>query len=728
LNVEADGTLGRADVWAVTGNFHSELGAVPEIGRTLMPADVDLAAAPAQIAVLGNGFWQRHYGGARDVIGKTIKIEGIPFTVIGVTRRGFTGMSAEEEPEVTVPLTAEPLLNGAPPGDVQTRLNRRDALWLDGAGRLKSGVTIEQARAQLTSLWPAIRKELAPIDRTEAGHAHFMALQLKIESGSRGGSFLRDEFSRPLYVLLGISGLVLLLTCVNVASLMLARAASRSHELGVRIALGAARARLVRQLLTESMVLSLAGALIGLALAFWGAAALAAFITREVFIIPAELNLSPDWRVLGFSLSAAIVTGVLFGAAPAWRAMREDPNAAMQQGSRTIAAGAGFLGKALIVAQVALSIILLAGAGLFIRSLEKLRAVHPGFRIHGALTVNLYPKPGGYTNLSWVDYYRTLTERIQTLPGVASAGLVHVRPANLLSWTEKIRLTEGSNKELTVDVDMIMPGAFQALGIGLLRGRQFTWEDGGRAPRVAIVSRSLTEKLFPGDAAIGEQIDITTNPKWRNLRIVGIVSNASLYDLRKHEPPTLYLPSMQYADYMGWSELIVQTRVAPAAVRDPIRRIVESLGHEYVVSVRSVEQEVNRSLYRERIIAILSLFFGCVALLLSAIGLYGLIAFDIRRRSREIAIRIAIGAPKKTVRQMVLREAFVLAGAGVAIGLPCSIVLANAITGMLFGVSTHDPLTALTVSLTLLATAAIAAFAPARAATRLDPIVALRCE
>jgi putative ABC transport system permease protein len=280
-----------------------------------MPADVNLRAAPAQIAVLGYGFWQRQYGGAADVIGKTIKIEDVPFTIIGVTRRGFTGISAEVEPEVTVPITAEPLFFGSP-GDVQKKLNRRESLWLEAAGRLRHGATFAQARSQLQSLWPAIRNEMAPTDRTPAGLGHFMALQLKVESGSRGASFLRHQFSKPLYVLFGISGLVLLLTCVNIASLMLARAASRGHELGVRMALGAARVRLIRQLLTESVVLSAAGALVGFVLALWGSRALAAFITMQVFIVPAQLNLSPDWRVLGFTMAAATVTGLLFGQRP----------------------------------------------------------------------------------------------------------------------------------------------------------------------------------------------------------------------------------------------------------------------------------------------------------------------------------------------------------------------------------------------------------------------------
>ncbi len=436
LNVEADRVLSRADIWAVTGNFHSELGAVPELGRLLTPEDVNLSSAsPDKVAVLSYGFWQRHYRGSRDVIGKTIKIETLPFTIIGVTREGFTAFSAEEGPAVTVPVTAEPSLVGD--SDIQKHLNRRDALWLDGAARLKPGVTLEQARVQLESLWPAIRQTMRPVNGTAAEAGRVLKLQLKVESGAKGGSFLRERFTKPLYILMAIAGVVLLAACVNLASLMLARASSRAHEMGVRIALRASRARLVRQMLTESVTLSIAGTVIGFILAYWGSRALADFILGQIYIVPAALNLSPDWRVLGFTAAAALLTGVLFGLAPAWRATREDPNAALQQSTRTVTKRHGLLSNGLIVAQVALSVILLAGAGLFLRSLQNLHDVEPGFRTHGLLQVELVPKPGGYKNMNWVSYYRQLTERISNLPGVISAALVHSTPGNIIEWDRR---------------------------------------------------------------------------------------------------------------------------------------------------------------------------------------------------------------------------------------------------------------------------------------------------
>ncbi len=727
LNVEANGRLSRSDIWGTEGHFYSELDAVPQIGRLLAPEDVNLrTAVPTQVAVLGYGFWQRHYGGARDVIGKTIKIEGVPFTVIGVTQEGFRGMMADLPPEVIIPITAMPLVFGQ--SDVQKYLRRADSRGLEAAGRLKPGVTLEQARAQLESLWPAIRQATAPTGRTSLELSDFFSLQLKVESGEKGGSFLRARFAKPLYTLLAIAGTVLLIACVNLASLMLARAASRSHELGIRVALGASRTRLVRQMLTESMTLSAAGTLGGFAFAYWGSRALSGFILDQIFIVPASLRVSPDWRILAFTGAAAILTALLCGWAPCWRATREDPNVAVQQGSRAIAKGTGGLGKGLIVTQVALSLILLAGAGLFLRSLQKLHAVQPGFRTHGVLQVNLIPKPSGYKNLAWVNYYRDLNERVSNLPGIVSASLTHNSPAETLEWTEQVRVSETDNKGNRADLAMVMPGAFETMGIRLLRGRSFNWQDDDHAPRVALVSQKFAQQWFPKGGAIGQQVDITTEPKWHDLRIVGIVTDASLYDIRKDKPPTLYLPTTQYGDYMGYPRLLVRTNIATAAVVGPVRQTIESLGHEYVVSVNTVENEIDRSLLQERVMAVLSAFFGGLALLLAAIGLYGLMAYNVTRRSREIGIRMALGAQRARVQRMILRETLALALIGVAFGVPCAIVASRVIASLLYSVSASDPLTLVIVSVMLIAIAAIAGFIPARRAMRLDPITVLRNE
>lgn len=725
LNVETDGELSRADVWAVDGQFYSELGAVPELGRLFNVDDVKLSAETApQIAVLGYGFWHRHYGGARDVIGKTLKIEGTPFTIVGVTRKGFYGMSAELEYEVTVPITAEPLLGGH--ADVQKHLRRRAALWLQAAGRLKPGVTFKQARAQLESMWPAIRQAMAPLNKTSAELKNFRNLQVIVESSAKGTSFLRERFTDPVYALICIAGVVLLLACLNLASLMLARTVSRNQEMGLRVALGSSRMRLARQILAESIMLSVVGSLIGFALAYWGSRALADFILGQIFLVSANLNLSPDWRILGFTTGVAIFTGIFFGLVPSWRATQADPNAALRQNCQTVLGSTGRLGKALTIAQLALSLVLLIAAGLFIRTFEKLKAINPGFRTQGLLNASLFPKTKGYKDFDRLSYCRELSDRVSSLPGVVSAGMASNRLGNVWEWTESVRYGGTQTDSVQADFEMVTPGFFQTAGISLLRGRDFNWQDNEHAAHVAIVSKSLAEKLFARADPTGQHIDVPTRPKWRSLLIAGVVSDASLYDIHKHQPMTVYLPSLQYDDGVGWSELLVQTNASPVRMMGSLRQSVESLGHEYITSIKTIEENVDRSILQERVVAILSWFFGALALLLAAIGLYSLMAFSVTQRTREIGVRMALGAPKKHIFEMIMREALLLVVVGLLIGLGCALALTRVIAHMLFDLSPKDPVTLAVVVGVLLIVGVFAAFLPACKAMLLDPMVVLR--
>jgi predicted permease len=727
LNVEMGGSLTRADVWAVDGNFFSELGAIPKIGRVFGSEEVDSSSAvPAQLAVLSYGFWQRHYGASPEVIGKTVKIEALPFKIIGVTSEHFSGVSADDPPELMVPLNSEPLLVGDE--NIKKHLSRPDALWIEAAGRLKQGTTLEQARAQLNSLWPAIQKTLQPANLTPLEATFFQSLRMQVESGATGSSFLRERFSKALYIVLAIAGALLLLACANLAGLLLARSTSRSHEMAVRVALGASRARLMCQMITESLVLSLGGTAAGFVLAEWGSQLLASFILQQTYTHPARLDLSLDAHVLGFTAAAAILTGVLIGLAPALQATREDPNAALQHSARTLAGGSGRLGRSLIVTQVALSLILVAGAGLFLRSLKNLHSAEPGFRTRGLIAAGLFPRPGARKDLARVSYFRELLDRISQLPAVESVGMVRMTPGNSFEWTEHVRSTGTNSGGSSIDLVMLMPQSFAPLGIRLLQGRHFTWQDDDHARQVAIVSKNLAEKLFPGCNPIGQHLDVTIESKWQSLEIVGLVNNASYYDLRKQAPMTLYVPTSQYGDYMEYNDLLIQTQASPAALGYAIRRVVDASGHDYVFSLKSVGQLIDKTFLRERVTAMLSAFFGALALVLAAIGLYGQMAYSVTRRTREIGIRIALGARQRAVQQMVLREAFTLVGLGVLIGVPCSLVTSGLITTMLFGLSPRDPATLGMVIAVLLAASALAALLPARRAMRVDPLVALRQE
>jgi len=724
--VEISGSPSRNDIWAVTGNFYSELGGAPALGRLIGPEDDDLkAASPTPVAVLAYSFWQRHYGGGPAVIGKVLKIEGAAFTIIGVARPEFTGISAERPPEITIPLTAEPLLAGD--SDVQKHLRRADAFLLEAAGRLRPDVRFAEAQAQLESIWPAIRDALAPSNLPPAERSRFLGLHMKVEAGDRGTSALRKQFTRPLYVLLAISGLVLLVACVNLATLMLSRAAARSHEIAVRIALGASRARLIRQTLTESVLLSVAGTLAGFFLAYWWSHTLADFILGQFFNAPAQLNLSPDMRVLLSTATVAILTGVLFGLAPAWRATREDPNLALQKNAQKFSRSTGRLGKSLIVTQVALSLVLLAAAGLFLRTLNKLRTIEPGYQAQGVLDASLYPKPGGYKNLDRVNYYQELTERVSHLPGVESTGIAKMS-LGWRAWKEDIRPDKATDAGARVDFALVMPGFFHTLGIYPQTGRTFTWRDDDRAPRVAVVSQSLAKKLFGGREAIGQRLEITTEPIWQKVEIVGVVSDASLYDIREQASPTVYVPSTQYGEIMGWSQLMLRSKAAPAAIANAVRQTVDSMGHEYVAKTHMVVETIDRSMLRERLFAILSAFFGVLALLLAGIGLYGLMAYNVTRRTQEIGVRVALGAARKNVLSMILRETLGLTTMGIALGLACALAASQLVANMLYGVSAQDPVTLGAVSIVLAAVAGVAGWIPARRAMRVDPMVALRHE
>ncbi|MFZ0908499.1 MAG: ABC transporter permease [Candidatus Acidiferrales bacterium] len=722
LNVEANGVLSQNHLLWVTGNFYSELGVAPALGRLFTAQDADPAnGAASEVAVISYEFWQRRLGGASDVVGKQIRVEGHPFTIVGVTQKWFTGLTRGEPPEITLPITAAPLIE-----DEDSSLDRGGAYWLFVIGRLKDGVSIEQARAQLQSIWPEVLRTTAD-NRQGSRLQAYLSLRVDVSSAEVGVvEGLRSQFTRPLALLTGLAGLTLLVACLNLANLMLAHATARSHEMSVRAVLGASRWSLVRQVLIESLTLSLTGALLGLAFAYWACRLLLLLITRGNPMLVA-LDLSPDWRVLCFTMFLALLTGILFGIVPAWRCSLLNPAAALQ-GTHNLAERTGKLGKILVCSQVAFSLVLLLGAGLLAKTLEKLRSSDLGFQTDKVLEVSLYPKPGGYQDFDMNAYHSELLERVASIPGVISAGYSNnsIVGGRESGWQDDVSPESGGGA-VAVKVrsygTMISPDFFRTLEIPLIRGRDFNQTDDATHPRVAIVSSSLAKRLFPNGDAIGKRIRIVVN---RNVEIVGVAGDARIFDLRDAAAPVIYFSCLQIPP--KWGGLVVRTKEPPEELANTVGHEIESLGREYPFWTGTIAELMSQQLAKERVTALLSGFFALLALLLACIGLYGLMSYTVTRRTREIGIRVALGAQRTAVLWIVLRETLVLALVGIAIGIPSALLSTRLIDSMLFGLSPGDLPTITSASLLLLLVALFAGFLPAWRASAVDPAVALRAE
>jgi predicted permease len=725
--VEVNSSLSQANVLGVTGNYYLELGASPILGRLLTPDDVNLrGGATPEIAVIGYQFWQRRFDGAFDVIGKQIRIEGHPFTIIGVTRKWFTGMMTGQATDITLPISAQPLIQGG-----NFSLDNRSVLWLSATGRLKDGITLDQARAQLQSFWPDVLAATVSTQTPGPRRQSFLSMGLDVAPAATGiAKDLRAQFTRPLYILSGIVGLILLAACVNLTNLMLARSAARSHEMSVRVALGATRWILARQVLIESLVLSLTGALLGLAFAYWGSRLLVILMTQG-FLTPVTLDLSPDLRVLGVTVFVAVLTGILLGLAPGWRSSCENPASALQQNAHSSAGPSGGLSKALIVTQVTLSLVLLLGAGLLVRSFQRLHSINLGFEKESLLEIALYPKPGGYQAVDMASYHHQLMARIADLPGVRSVSFADNSIPSQQSYQESVSKASadpGTGVRVLASGVKVSPGFFGTLGITLVHGRDFSANDDPRHSGVVIVSSSLAKILFPDADALGQHIRFGFMPAFQNLEVIGLASDARLFDLRDPAGPVAYLPVLQHSDWLRWGTLLVRTNQAPEAIARTIGHEIDSLGHEYPLHTRGASQVIGEVLVEERAMAMLSTFFAALALVLASIGLYGLMSYAVTRRTREIGTRVALGAQRQNILWIVLRETIALTLLGIALGVPCALAASRFIASTLFSVSSNDAPTLTAVSLLLLAVALFAGYLPARRASAIDPIIALRTE
>jgi putative ABC transport system permease protein len=725
LNLTYEGKTEPVEGLLASARFFDVLGVPATLGRTFRESDDRRGGGPdGPVAVISYGFWQRRLGGTPDVIGRSLTIERVPFTIVGVTPPGFFGVQVGRALDVVVPIGIEPLFLGQ-----ASLLDSRDARWLRIAARLKPGQTPAAALSALHREEPHIRSATRPaVDPTRPSPSSGAFELRRMETGE---SLVRTSYQRPLTLIMGVSALVLLIACANIANLLLARAAARRHEIGVRRALGASRLRLARLCLVESLLLSAGGAVLGLVFARWGSQVSLAQLSSvdSTFF----LRLPLDWRVLGFTGAAAVATAMLFGMAPAWQASRVGPAEVLGASGRTLAGDRRQrLGQALVVAQVALSLVLVVAAVLFLRTYAALATLDVGFDRDRVLiaTVDVQRAgPGRAERLQAADRIRAA---VAVVPGVAEVSTSWQTPATGLQWIERLAAADYpslSDADRRVLTNYVSPGWFATYGTQMRAGRDFTESDRTEVPTVVIVNEAFARRhLGERRAVVGQTVRIARRPDSRTLEIVGLARDSVSDSLREEMPPMMYLPltSVPFFGYINISVRSASGRLAHLGreVETAIRRLDANVG----VTIRPLAAQVDATLMRERLVAMLSAFFGGLALLMAALGLYGVTAYAVGRRRAEIGVRLALGAAPGSVVRLVLRRVAILVGAGTVIGVVASFWAAQLTKTLLFGLTPRDPLSFAGAALVLTATGLLAGWLPARRAARIDPATVLRNE
>jgi putative ABC transport system permease protein len=729
-NLANGGEVDNAQVLWVTGQFFSVLDLQPVLGRLISPAD-DVSGCGGGVD-LSYAFWQRRYGGSASVVGRTLTLGGHPFPILGVTPPGFYGVSVGDSFDVALTVCAEPILNGEFSRITGDR--PRESWWLSVMGGLKGGWDLKRASAQLAVITLPALQETIPPQYDSDGVKHYLGYKIEALPAANGFSQMRRDSSEPLFLLLGLSGLVLLIACANLANLMLARASAREREVAVRLALGASRGRMVRQLLSESALLAISGAILGGFLASGLSHFLIAFISSPDN--PIFLDMPTDWRVLGFAAGLAILTTVLFGLAPALRVGSVPPGSVLKTGGRGMSAGRERfrLQRVLVASQVALSLVLLAGALLFARSLQNLMTRNLGFQQNGVLVTNV-----DFTRLNVPDaqrapFVQNLLEHIRAVPGVAAAGASTRSPMNGNTSNDWILDKNGNHHEdMVAWEDYVSPGYFATLEIPIIAGRDFNDRDTATSPKVAIVNQTFAKKLLQGANPIGQVFRVWNDPGKppRYYQVAGLVKDSVYNDMHEPVVPVMYFPHAQLEapfSFPGATFLIRSRGGMTGGVLNSVKNAIAGVNPEIDIQFVVLRTQIRERLTQDELMATLCAFFGGLAVLLAAIGLYGVISYTVAQRTNEIGIRMALGALRSGVIRLIFEEVSVLVGIGIAVGVGLTLAGGRATGSLLFGLKAHDPLTlALTVIL-LAAIGFVASFVPARRASRLDPMVALRYE
>ena len=720
LNVGWHEDIQRVSGAWVTGGCYPTLGLEPFAGRLLTPDDDRPGSAP--VAVLSYPFWENRFGRDFGVVGRSITIEGEPVTVVGISPPGFTGANVGDAANFTLTVGAMPQLFPERAASLES-----GSQWLRALARPRPGISAAQTKAQLAAVWPRLASIATTPRMNPKRRQVLLDSSIGVIPGGTGHSFLREQFRRPLQILMAVTGLVLLIACANFANLLLARGAARSREIALRFAIGAGRSRILRQLLTESVILSSLGAVLGIGIAGVASRLLIDLLStgrRDTIL----LDVRPDVRVLLFTSAVALATGILFGLLPALRATATAPGDAMKQGSGIASRTRSRLLPTLVASQVALSLVLLIGAGLFLRTLENLQRIDPGFRSQGVLLVNVDPRRAGYKDERLAALYEELLVWFGQLPGVVSASLSSNTPLSGGVWSDAVSINGRPPAKESAHITLVSPRYFETMGTPLLLGRGFTTSDRQGAPGAAIVNETFARRYLEGHP-LGKRVSVR-NPHYGSFEVVGVVRDMLSQSLRETAPPSLFLPASQYPEMVGAAvfELRADAFLARTAalVRDELRAKFPAMPAE--VQVEPLDAQVGRTLIQERMLAALGASFGALALLLAAVGLYGLLAYAVARSTSEIGIRIALGARRGEVLGWVLQRAVRLLACGIAVGIPAAWAASRLIGSMLFGLRGTDAVTTLAASALLGLTALAAALLPALRAARVDPLVALRYE
>ena len=728
FNLNARGETRNAQGLFVSGRFFDTLGVTAAIGRLFTAEDDRRGGGPhGPVAVLSYGFWQREYGGHADVIGKTIHLDGHPFTIIGVSQRDFRGVQIGRAFDVAAPLGTEPIVRG-----LESSLDRRSNWWLTVVGRLAPGQTREQAESRLRAFLPQLREATLPQDWPASDLKQYLEEPIVLMDGSTGITSLRDRYSRPLYVLLGIVGLVLAIACANMANLLLAQSVARRKELAVRLSLGAGRWRLVRQLVVESIMLSTLGAALGLVIARWGSRAIVAMLSTRTQAV--EVNLDMDWRVFAFTALVGMFTGLLFGVAPALRGTSLTPADALRDHSRGVVGGGSRLqiGHGLVALQVALSFVLVFGSSLFVRTLVAITSQDMGFESSHVLVGSLDLRATGVTPENRLQMFTRVREAVAAIPGVGAAATSFVTPVSGSTWNLEINVPDYPNNERRgVLFNGVSPNFFRAMGTPILAGRDLADTDRRNSPNVIIVNEAFAQKYFNGANPIGKTFTIVgfnENFPTRIMEIVGMVGNAKYQRLREEAQPTMYGAFAQERQISSGARLVVRTAGEPWDSRNAIVQAIGGVHQDIAVDLKRLDEDLGANVLQEKLVATLSAFFGGLALLLAALGLYGVMSYTVTRRRNEIGIRMALGAEPRKVIGLVLRNVAMITVLGLIVGAAASVGTGRFINALLYNLAASDRTMIVVTAITLAVAAAIAGYLPARRAARIDPMAALRDE